>query len=239
MPVSRLMFYFAVIGSLLLAVAPLPAAESEFTSTLSVQQLMAAGLIGQTTAERDLINRMVADEVARARTQGLGELDGGFIARRSFTERQRAGLDRLTPEQGAQLNEFIAATLAARPKPQVRPRLRDNETLMAVKPVEIHGAITLGYGWGGGRTQRYGSLWLEYADPAHGFSLSVGLENYSGGNFYPYGQDYSYARYSRAALDFSDTAWAGVLRGDGYRGDGQSFRLPTARDFIGLGVRRP
>ncbi len=64
MPVSRLTFFFVVIGCLVLAVAPLPAAESEFTSTLSVQQLMAAGLIGQTTAERDILNRMVAEEGA-------------------------------------------------------------------------------------------------------------------------------------------------------------------------------
>lgn len=239
MPVSRLMFFSALVGCLLLAVAPLPAAESEFTSTLSVQQLMAAGLIGQTTAERDSLNRLVAEEVARARTQGRDELGGGFIARRSTPERQQAGLDRLTPEQGTQLNEFIAATLAARPKPQARPRLRDNEILTAVKPAEIHGTITLGYGWGGGRTQRFGSLWLDYTDPAHGFSLSVGLESYSGGNFYPYGQDYSYAPYSRAAPDFSNAAWEDAFRRDGFSGEGHFFLRPTIRDSVGRGFRRP
>lgn len=89
LPVSRLTFFSALVGCLFLAVASLRAAESQFTSTLSGQQLTAAGLTRLTTAERDRLNLLVAEEVARA--QGLGEFEGSFIARRSTPERQRPG----------------------------------------------------------------------------------------------------------------------------------------------------
>ena len=196
LPVSRLSLFATLLGCLLPALTPLRAGEGGFTATLSAEQKTAAGLDVLTPAELAGLDRIVADEVGLARQQNIGEFSENFVARRSTGERQLAGLDRLTAEQQAKINEFVAAALAARPKPKERPRIKDSEVLVPARPAEIHGSVTLSYGWGGGRSFRGESLWLDYYDPESRVGIGVGIANYSGGfaGYYPddYGSGYYY-----------------------------------------------
>jgi len=190
MPVTRLTLLAALAGCLLLALTPLRAGEGGFSATLSAEAKTSSGLARLTPTELAVLDRVVADEVALARQQNMTEFSENFIARRSPEERQQAGLDRLTPEQQARLNDLVAAALASRPKPKERPRLKEGEILAPPKPAEIHGSVTLSYGWGGGRSIRGESLWLDYYDPETRLEIDVGISNYSGngfGGYYPDG----------------------------------------------------
>jgi hypothetical protein len=219
----------ALLGCLLSVVGLMRGTESSFIATLSPQQQTAAGLAGLEPAECAALDRMVVEELSQTRRPG--SLDGlsPFSVRRSAAERQTAGLFRLTAEQLDQLDEFVAAALETRPKPRERPRIKDSEILNVTKPVEIHGAITMGYGWGGGRSTRFGSLQLEYYDPVSGFSLSLGLATSSGNGYYGlYPGSYGLGPYA-----FAPEVWPGMSPTsrplDFSLGAGAPFRTPWAR----------
>ena len=216
MPAARLMLF-----ALLAVLAPSLRAEGGFVATLSSDAQADAGLTGLSAAERAVLDQLVAQDVASAREQNITEFSSGFISRLTGEERTAAGLDRLTPTQLTRLNDLVAAALAARPRPKERPRLKESEVLTAARQPEIHGSITLAYGWGGGGTFRGESLWLDYYDPENHFGLSVGLNNFTGPGYYGgYPNDYGYGpRYYNAAPFTYDTS----DRDDFLRGDGQSF----------------
>ncbi|MDB6114179.1 MAG: hypothetical protein JWQ62_1124 [Lacunisphaera sp.] len=226
-----------VLFALLAVLAPsLRAAEGGFVATLSSEARTAAGLPELSAAERAALDRLVAQDVASAREQNITEFSSGFVSRLTDEERKAAGLDRLTPAQLTRLNGLIASALAARPKPKERPRLKESEVLAEARKPEIHGSITLAYGWGGGGTFRGGSLWLDYYDPENHFGLGIGLSNITGNGYFGYGPGaYRYGpRYSRALPVSYD-----VSERDGpdeafIRGEGQSF----ARDAGGWGGHR-
>ncbi len=244
-----------LLAGLLMAIS-LPAAEvagGGFSATLSAEQKKAAGLATLTADERAALDQLVADDLAYARHENLTVLDGTFVSRRPEAERKSAGLDRLTPEQLARLNELVAAAIAARPQPKERPRLKDSDVLAKNKP-EVHGSVTVGYGWGRGGSTRFGSLYTEYYDPATRLSLGVGLSTFNGSGYWGYGSDYDYA-YPGAFYDpwyYPGNATSGVVdlgyhgdnwgaavgygftRSDGVmRGDGSCFSLPANGGFGG------
>jgi hypothetical protein len=228
------------LACLLIAALPARAAEGGFAATLSLDQKAAAGLAELAPAELAVLDRLVAEEVALARQQNISEFSEKFTARCSAEERTQAGLDRLTADQQARLNELVAAALAARPKPKERPRLKDSEVLAAAKPAEIHGSVTLSYGWSGGRSFHGGSLWLDYYDPASRVGIGIGIANYSGGGFYDY--YYPDSAYGARYYDGATMAYAvsdrGGFRDDSGYGQGQSFRTGGGCYSPGLGGRR-
>lgn len=232
-------------GWLTLVTGSLRAAEGGFTATLSLEQRTAAGVTTLTADERTALDQLVADDLAFARRENLTDLGGTFVARRTEAARKQAGLDRLAPEQLAKLNELVAAALAARPTPKERPRLKENDVLSAKRRGEIHGSVTVMYGWGrGGRDYRAGTLWLDYQDPDGRFGLGLGISTSDGDGFYGYYPGYYYpggyhadyypgyydTRYytytaPRVYLDASSRADG---RDDFFRGDGSYLRGPRS-----------
>jgi len=172
-PIFALLICLGLMGSTMHAL------DAGFTATLTAEQQQAAGLTSLTVDERAFLDRLVAAEFTPGR-EIYSAINASFDLRQTTEDRQQAGLNRLNREQLVQLNTFVAAALMPRPKPKERPRIKDSEVLSAKAPAEIHGAITVGMGWGGGGTARYGALQLEYYDPEHGLSLGIGLESYSG-----------------------------------------------------------
>jgi hypothetical protein len=243
---------FLLTGWLMLATGSLRAAGGGFTATLALEQQTAAGVTTLTADERTALDQLVADDLAFARRENLTDLGGTFVARRTAADRKQAGLDRLAPEQLAKLNELVAAALAARPTPKERPRLRASEVLSAKRRGEIHGSVTVMYGWGrGGRDYRAGTLWLDYQDPEGRFGLGLGLSTSDGDGFYGYDPGYYFpggyhadyypgyydSRYYAAPRVYLDTSYRTDDRGDFSRGGG-SYLCGPRLDGHGGGRRR-
>ncbi len=234
-------------AGLVVAVTTLSAAVGGFTTTLSAEQRQAAGLESLSADERTALDQLVADDLAFARREKLTVLDETFIARQPEASRKLAGLDRLTTAQITKLNELVAAAIAARPTPKERPRLKDKDVL-GNRRGEIHGSVTVAYGWGGGgREFRAGSLWLDYYDPASRVGIGVGITSTSGSGYYGYWPDYYPSRFYYPAdygyIDYYDPAPVFISaggRGDfssGFRGDGACFRAMPAGGRGGGGRR--
>lgn len=240
-------------GWLMLATGSLRAAEGGFTATLSLEQKTAAGVTTLTADERTALDQLVADDLAFARRENLTDLGGTFVARRTEADRKQAGLDRLSPEHLAKLNELVAAALAARPTPKERPRLKESDVLNAKRRGEVHGSVTVMYGWGrGGREYRAGSLWLDYQDPDGRFGLGVGISTFDGDGFYGYYPGYYYPGiyyadyypgyydpwYYPARRMYIDASYPADFRGGFLNGDGSYLRGPRSGGFDGHGGRR-
>jgi len=242
-------------GWLLFAIGSLRAAEGGFTATLSLEQKTAVGVPTLTADERTALDQLVADDLAFARRENITYLGGSFVSRRTEADRKQAGLDRLAPAQLAKLNELVAAALAARPQPKERPRLKASDVLSAKRRGEIHGSVTVAYGWGrGGREYRAGSLWLDYYDPENRFGLGVGISTSDGDGLFGYYPGYYYpggysadnypgyydARYDATPRVYLDASYRADDRGDFPRGDGSYLRGPKSGGFgdRGEGHRR-
>lgn len=240
-------------GWLLLTAGLLRAADGGFTATLSLEQKTAAGVATLTADERTALDLLVTTDLAFARRENLTDLGGTFVARRTESDRKQAGLDRLTPEQLARLNELVASALAARPAPKERPRLRESDVLSAKRRGEIHGSVTVAYGWGrGGREYRAGSLWLDYQDPDGRFGLGVGISTSDGDGFYGYHPGYYHPggyyadyypgyfnpRYHTSPRMYMDASYPADFRAGFFRGDGACLRGSLAGGFGGHGGGR-
>lgn len=226
----------------LLTALPLRAADGGFTATLEADQRNVAGLATLTPDEDTALDRLVAADLAFARSENLAELSGAFVARRTAAERKLAGLDKLTPTQRADLNELVANAIAARPHPKERPRLRDSEVFNAKRLPEVHGAVSFTYGWGVGRTYRASSLRLDYYDPENHFGLGVGIMTSDGGygGYYPgYGYPGFYASsYDPFSPGFFDASYRDDSAAGSSLGEGIYSRRPASGDFPGCDFRR-
>ena len=215
------------------------AVEGGFTATLSRDQQTAAGLSTLTAPEQAALDRLVADELARLRAGDAKELAGTFVSRRTAAERKLAGLDRLTPDELAKLDELAAATFSARPKPKERPRLKEDDVISAKNQPEIHGAVSLTYGWaGGGHNYRATSLWVDYFDPATGLELGFGMTNFTGRGFYDYYPGEYGSRYYYPGPAYYQSAGRNPMLEDFSRGTGQSFQTAAGWDSVGRDRRR-
>lgn len=222
-----------------------------FIATLSNSDKAAIGLDGLAEDEWVALDDLVAEDLAFARRENLKDLDSTFIGRRSEADRKQAGLDRLTAEQLAKLNELVAAAIAKRPTPKQRPRLKESDVL-AKRRGEIHGSVSLTYGWGaGGRDYRAGALWLDYYDPESRVGIGVGIATSEGGPgyFYPgyypgyyrdgYWPGYYDYDFPRAPIQFYGFDNRADFRGGGLMmNDGSCFRAIPAGGFGGRGGRR-
>jgi len=205
------------------------AAEGGFTGTLSTEEKNAAGITLLTIGETAALDRLVAEDYDRVRL--FNSVTSSFTERQTGAQLKEAGLDRLEPVQLAKLNEIIAATLAARPQPRERPRLKDSAVLSEQGRLRVHGGMSFTYGWaGGGRNFRETSAWVSYFDPVTGIGLGFGFSNYSGDSLYPgYYYDRGYYPVTNAPVvvaprtQLADGARLSVNRG-GFNGDGASMR---------------
>ncbi|MDI1336663.1 MAG: hypothetical protein PSU94_10840 [Lacunisphaera sp.] len=225
---SRFRVLLLVLAAAFLA-GQAQAADGGFGATMSADQQAAAGLTQLSPVERVVLDQLVAGELASIRRTEPAELAGTFISRRTEIERKSAGLDRLTEAQLAKLNEYAASALAARAKPKERPRLKENEVLAAAKKNEIHGSVTVAYGWGrDGRDMWAESLQLNYYDPESRVGIAVGLSNFTGNGYYGYSPDYfgyNGGQYYGNVPFYLETSYRGGGLGGNFNfGDGQSFR---------------
>ena len=229
-------------GLLAALAAPLPAARSSFTATLSSEQKTEAGLTSLTTAELAALDRLVAaDSTRQTRAPALTDR---FTRRYSEAETKEAGLDRLTPEQLAKLDELISSVIATAPQaqPRERPRVRDGEILSERGRMQVHGGMSLTMGWAsGGRNYREVGAWVSYFDPVSGLGLSVGFSRYSGDILgSSYGRDYysnAPSIYSSPRPIFSTFDLGSVDRNE-FTGDGASLRSPILVRAVDRGFRR-
>lgn len=165
-------------------------AAGGFTATLSQDRFAACGLAVLADAERAALDQLIANEVALRREEDPAVPTAGFSTRCSAEQHQAAGLHRLSPVELAQLDQSIAAVVT-RPAPKTRPRLKESEVIYGrPRQPEIHGSISLTYGWGaGGRDFRASSLWVTIEDPDRRFGLGIGVSTSKGdlfpGYYYP------------------------------------------------------
>lgn len=164
-----------------------------FTATLSSEQQIAAGIARLSADEQTALNALVAREVSLARQGNVKAFAGTFSSRRQPAERAAAGLDRLVPAELEQLDLFVANAIAAGPARPTLPRRLKPTDVARNDRLEIHGEVTLAYGWGrGGRDMRAGSLYTEIHDKETGVTLGLGYSEFSGDGWWGYGDPYYY-----------------------------------------------
>ncbi|MBX3739062.1 MAG: hypothetical protein KF715_20410 [Candidatus Didemnitutus sp.] len=182
----------------LLALAPAAsAATGGFIATLSTEQQAAAGLVHLSADEQTTLNTLVAREVSLARQGNVKAFAGTFSSRRKPSETTAAGLDRLAPEQLAQLDQLVANAIAAGPAQPALPQRLKAKDVARNDRLEVHGQVSLAYGWGsGGREMRAGSIYTEIHDKQTGTTLGIGYSQVSGDGWWGYGYpDWGYAGY--------------------------------------------
>jgi hypothetical protein len=154
----------------LFAAVPAFAADQPFSATLTAENRSASGLAHLNPTQISALDAFVQREVKLARDGDVIAFAGGFSQRRSAAERTAAGIDQLTPKERETLDSLVAREIAVRPQsssgllPPTSSSVHVQTT--TVKP-EIHGSVTLGYGWGSGGSSLYGGeMNLNYTDPS-------------------------------------------------------------------------
>lgn len=181
----------ALFAAFLTLVGIALAAEGGFIATLSTEQQAAAGLNHLSADEQTTLNTLVAREVSLARQGNVKAFAGTFSSRRKPAETTAAGLDRLAPEQLAQLDQLVANAIAAGPTQPVLPQRLKAKDVARNDRLEIHGQVSLAYGWGsGGREMRAGSIYTEIHDKQTGTTLGIGYSQVSGDGWWGYGYPY-------------------------------------------------
>lgn len=174
------------------------AEEKSFTESLPEAQQQAAGLNHLTPEQLATLNNLVKRELLLAQQGNVRAFTAEFSKRRSAPERAKAGIDKLTPAERAQLDADVAAAIARQAPPAttalVSPRSAE-ATVQAVGPhPEIHGSVSFVAGTsGGGRNFYGGSFEVEEYDPVHHIGIAFSYSELHGkGLWCPYGYGYGY-----------------------------------------------
>ena len=150
---------------------------TRFSQVLSAEQRAATGLDQLTSDQLAVLDALVRhDDAYAVPSTPAHPRPARFSQRLNADERRNAGLTRLSADQRARLDALVEqrvplhvsfaapAAVAATPTVEVE----------RVRP-QIHGAVTLGMGWGsGGYSEMGGSMVVDYYDPAHGLDLLMG-----------------------------------------------------------------
>ena len=204
-----------LLAASLLVLTPAALAAGGFIATLTAAQQSAAGLPRLSAAEQSALNTLVAREVSLARPGNVKAFAGTFTSRRRPEERAATGLDRLSAAELEQLDQLVANAIAAGPVLPTPPQRLKPQDVARKDRLEIHGEVTLAYGWGsGGREMRAGSLYTTIHDRDTGTTVALGLSQASGDGWWGYPWDY-----------YDYTTLAAPLR----PGFGAGFRPTTCR----------
>ena len=166
--------------------------EVRFSATLSESQRAETGLAQLTEDNIAVIDALVRQDEATLKRRGSLGSFGGFSQRRSENERELAGLAGLTPAQLERL-DGLAGLRISPPPPMIvsEAKNRPQTSGVLVRPVErpyaleVHGSVSLSYGWSKAGSTRGGEMVVSVQDPAHRFSLSVGYSEYRGKGLSP------------------------------------------------------
>jgi hypothetical protein len=163
--------------------------DVRFSATLSPGRRELAGLNQLTADNVAVIDGLVRQDEAASKFKHNQVDDTRFSQRRTARERDLAGLDRLTPAQLTQLDSFVGERIAGTAAPP--GAAIGSVTSSAVKPgvsrapLDIHGEISVTYGWGKGGSVTGGSVILDYDDPAERYSVLFGYAEYRGKGLLP------------------------------------------------------
>lgn len=182
-----------LVGGLRPAAHAADETEPRFSSTLSPAQRTETGLDHLTTDNVAVIDALVRLDASNATRLVRNNIrTTRFSERHSAHERDIAGLEQLTPEQLRKLDQFVALRIPAPPADAdlayASVRL-DSTTPIAVakKPgPEIHGSVSLTYGWSKYGSTRGGDMNVSYVDPRRRYSVTVGYSEYHGNGLAPY-----------------------------------------------------
>jgi hypothetical protein len=188
--VVRLWLVFAALPVLVLTTR---AADdgSRFSSTLSQSQRAETGLAQLTEDNVAVIDALVRQDIATVKRRNSTTSLGTFSQRRTDHEREIAGLAKLTPEQLARLDGLVGLRVFPPPSYQLNSEYRASAAPL-VKPVttvrglEIHGSVSLTYGWSKGGTIKGGEMEMTATDPSGRFRIRVGYGEYHGDGVSPY-----------------------------------------------------
>jgi hypothetical protein len=167
--------------------------EPRFSSTLSPVQQAEIGLDRLTVDNIAVIDALVRLDAATATRLVRNNIrTTRFSERRTAHEREIAGLDRLSPEQMRKLDQFVALRIPS-PVPAdadlayASVRLDSHTPIAVKKPApEIHGSVSLTYGWSRGGSIRGVDTSVTYVDPRKRYSVTVGYSEYRGSGLAPY-----------------------------------------------------
>ena len=186
----------------LAVIVPARGADTRFSQVLSATELAETGVArlnsDQVAVIDALMRRDLAAQLAPPRKDAPPPA-ARFSQRLTDDERRNAGFTTLTAKELERLdalierhgNAALARTLLA--PPVFIPagiRLKPIEPKTAP---EIHGSISLSYGVGKGFSERTGAMTLNYDDPVHNLSVTVGYsETHGKGRIPYYGDGYGY-----------------------------------------------
>lgn len=188
----------------LAAVATRASADDEprFSTTLTAAQRTEAGLEHLNDDNIAVIDALVRADEAAFRRRGRAAIAGNFSKRRTEHETEIAGLAKLTAEQRSRLDELIARRTAPSPQltaevgaPSSPPR---SVVERSTKPpgLEVHGSVSLTYGWSKAGDIRGGSMVVTAQDPSKRLNVTVGYSEYRGKGLIPYYDPYDdFTRY--------------------------------------------
>ncbi|MEO7412639.1 MAG: hypothetical protein ABIZ81_04720 [Opitutaceae bacterium] len=186
--------------------------DVRFSATLSDAQRAETGLAQLTEDNIAVIDALVRQDEATLKRRGSLGSFGAFSQRRSENEKEIAGFSRLTPAQLERLDGLTGIRISPPPPMLVsETKTRKATPGVLVRPVErpyaleVHGSVSLTYGWSKAGSTRGGEMVVNLQDPAHRFSLSVGYSEYRGKGlsplYDPADDSYRYRSTSEAPLD--------------------------------------
>lgn len=176
-PLLRSMAAMAVLG-----LVGLRAEQVPFSQILTPAERTATGFDHLTAEQAKSLNGLIERDITSARQGDVVAFAKSFTQRRTPDEWKRAGIDRLTDNERAQLDRLVATALAARPVvPYVRypytPAGQGSVSVDKPKP-EVHGEVSVFVGAGSGGYSAYGGAFdATVTDPSHRFTLGVGMSD--------------------------------------------------------------
>lgn len=176
------------------------AAETSFSQRLKAEEQTATGVAKLSDTQRSVLDNLVERELRLAREGNVNGFAGEFTTRRSPPELAKAGVDKLTEAERAQLNAKVAEVLASRPVEPTGlapvPRAVAARGV-APKPI-VHGEISFTYGMASGGRDFYGtSFYVEQTDPVKGYTIGIGVSQFRGDGVFFYDPYDAYCRWGR------------------------------------------
>ena len=158
--------------------------EGYFISRLADIETLTTGVHELSKQEQANLENLIAYEVNAARAGGVNGFAGGFSDRRTETELEATGLNRLGDDQRVRLDEHIAGFIADQPMPfiyrgeRLGPRSSgrgDDEGAFTGKGplLEVHGSVTMEVGTSRAGTYYGGSATTVISDPKGRFSAAI------------------------------------------------------------------
>ena len=178
LPMKRRMLLFAALLLAAALAATVRATElARFSQVLTVEQRAAAGLDQLTSDQLAVLDALVRhDDAYAVPSTAAHPRPVRFSQRLNADERRNAGLVHLSADQLARLDALVEQRVPLRVS-FVTPAAGATTPTVEVERVrpQIHGAVTLGMGWGsGGYSEMGGSMVVDYSDPAHGLDVLMG-----------------------------------------------------------------